>query len=322
MENLFQLLGTLIEDESTLRIAFVALSGLTLCAFGIGLTYFVAGATDPLRQRLRRLAGKHKRGGMSIAEFERLLQPVTPLILPKNDKERSATRQTLIHAGFRGSNALNTYYGLKTLLAVSLPMLVVVGSAWAPQLSAGEVVFLALLAAAIGTLGPNYVLHKLVTRRQKRLRDGFPDALDLLVVCVESGLGLAAAIQRVADEITVSHQELGEELALVNAEIRAGVDRVDALKNLAARTGLDDIRGLVALLVQSMRFGTSIAHSLRVYSEEFRDKRMQAAEEMAAKIGTKMIFPLVFCFFPAFFLVMVGPAIIRIMQSFAFIAQQ
>ncbi|MGH8543945.1 MAG: type II secretion system F family protein, partial [Gammaproteobacteria bacterium] len=235
---------------------------------------------------------------------------------------RSATRQALVHAGFRAPNALTVYYGLKTLLAVSLPMLVIASSTWFPQLPAGKIIFFAVLAAGVGTAGPNYVLHKLVTRRQKRLRNGFPDALDLLVVCVESGLGLAAAIQRVADEVTVSHQELGEELALVNAEIRAGVDRVDALKNLADRTGLEDIRGLVALLVQSMRFGTSIAQSLRVYSEEFRDKRMQAAEELAAKIGTKMIFPLVFCFFPAFFLVMVGPAIIRIVQAFAFISQK
>ena len=118
-------------------------------------------------------------------------------------------------------------------------------------------------------------------------------ALDLLVVCVEAGLGLAPALQRVSDDLIVSHPELGAELALVNAEMRAGVERTQALKNLADRTGLDDIRGLVALLVQTMRFGTGVADALRIYSEEFRDKRMQAAEEQAALIGTKMIFPLV-----------------------------
>jgi tight adherence protein C len=160
------------------------------------------------------------------------------------------------------------------------------------------------------------VLDKLVARRMKKLRDGFPDALDLLVVCVESGLGLTQALQRVADELVVSHPELALELAVVNAEIRAGVDRVGALKNLADRTGLDDIKGLVSLLVQTLKFGTGVADSLRVYSEEFRDKRMQRAEEQAAKMGTKMIFPLVLFLFPGFFIVAVGPAVIRLIWVF------
>jgi tight adherence protein C len=160
-------------------------------------------------------------------------------------------------------------------------------------------------------------LTKALGRQMRRLRNGFPDALDLLVVCVESGLGLGQALQRVADEIGVSHPELSLELATVNAEMRAGVQREKALKNLGERTGLRDIRGLVALLVQAMRFGTSVADALRIYSEEFRDKRMQAAEEMAAKIGTKMIFPLVLCMFPVFFVVAVGPAALRIIDAFA-----
>jgi tight adherence protein C len=152
--------------------------------------------------------------------------------------------------------------------------------------------------------------------RIKKLRDGFPDALDLLVVCVESGLGLTAAIQRVADELGVSHEELAMELSLVSAETRAGMERSKALRNLAERSGLDDIRGLVSMLIQAMRFGTSIADTLRVYSEEFRDRRMQKAEEQAAKIGTKLLFPLVFCLFPSFFLVAIGPAILRFITVF------
>ena len=172
------------------------------------------------------------------------------------------------------------------------------------------------IAAAVGMFGPNKVLDYMVNSRLKKLRDGFPDALDMLVVCVESGLGLSAAIQRVADEIGVSHKELAMELSIVNAETRAGVDRTKALRNLANRTGLDDIRGLVSMLIQAMRFGTSIADTLRIYSEEFRDKRMQKAEEAAAKIGTKLIFPLVFCLFPSFFTVAIGPAIIRFIEVF------
>ena len=145
------------------------------------------------------------------------------------------------------------------------------------------------------------------------MTNGFPDALDLLVVCVEAGLGLAAAIQRVADELNFSHPELAFELATVNAEIRAGRPREQALRNLADRTGLKDIKGLVGLLVQTMRFGTGVSDALRVYSEEFRDTRMQRAEEEAARMGTTLIFPLVLCMFPVFFIVAIGPAVLRIM---------
>ena len=153
-------------------------------------------------------------------------------------------------------------------------------------------------------------------RRQKRLRDGFAEALDMLVICVEAGLGLTGAIARVADELKYSRPELAAELDIVNAEMRTGVDREVALENLNARTGLVEIRGLVSLLVQTLRFGTGVADSLRVYSSEFRDQRMQAAEERAGKIGTKLIFPLIFCEFPAFFLIAVGPAALLLMESF------
>jgi tight adherence protein C len=202
------------------------------------------------------------------------------------------------------------------LLVLLLPAIVLFVVQWFPDLSTSKIMMYAAFAAGAGMLLPNSVLDRLVTRRMRKLRNAFPDALDLLVVCVESGLGLSAAIQRVADEIGVSHPDLAKELALVNAEIRAGVDRNAALRNLADRTGLDDIRGLVSLLIQTMRFGTSVADALRVYSEEFRDKRMQKAEEEAAKIGTKLIFPLVFCLFPSFFTVAIGPSVIRLIQVF------
>jgi tight adherence protein C len=163
---------------------------------------------------------------------------------------------------------------------------------------------------------PNIVLDRLALNRITRIRNGFPDALDLLVVCSEAGLGLNAAIQRVGQELAETHPELADELVLVNAEIRVGVDRGEALRNLAQRTGVDDIRGLVALLTQSMRLGTGIAETLRIFAEELRDKRMQRAEELAAKLGTKMIFPLVLCMFPGFFVVILGPAILRIIAVF------
>jgi len=220
-------------------------------------------------------------------------------------------------AGITSPNALAVFYGVKALGALTLLALWMLTADMLPKLTTNRVVFYAILAMFVGLMLPNFVLNRLVNRRQRALRNAFPDALDLLIVCVESGLGLVAALQRVAGELQVSHPELAAELGRINAEIQAGMERDQALRNLSERTGLDDIRGLVGLLIQSMRFGTSIADALRVYSEEFRDKRMQRAEEIAATLGTKMIFPLIFCFFPSFFLVAIGPAAIRLVAAFA-----
>ena len=168
----------------------------------------------------------------------------------------------------------------------------------------------------IGVRLPDRALEHVRQRRIKRLRNGLPDALDLLVVCVESGLGLRPPSSASRASSSSATPTSGRSSSLVNAEMRAGVERAVALRNLANRTGVDDINGLVGLLVQTIRFGTSVAEALRVYSEEFRDKRMQKAEEQAAKIGTKMIFPLVLCLFPSFFIVAIGPAVLRIIAVF------
>jgi tight adherence protein C len=170
-------------------------------------------------------------------------------------------------------------------------------------------------AAAFGVIVPNRYLARKVSARQKRLRDGFPDALDLLVVCSEAGLGLGPAIQRVADELVVSHPELADELNQVGVEMRVGVDRSESLHNLVKRNGLDDFRGFVATVSQAMRFGTSIAETLRIYADEFRDKRMQRAEEIAEMLPIKMIFPLALCLLPAFMIVALGPAVIRVFNA-------
>jgi tight adherence protein C len=170
----------------------------------------------------------------------------------------------------------------------------------------------AFSAFSVGMIAPSYFLDKRVVRQQAYLRKALPDAIDLLVVCTEAGLGLNAALIRTALALADFHPALAEELLLVNSEIRAGVDRNQALLNLAQRTGLDDIKSLVAVLGNSLRFGASVAHTLRIYSEEFRDKRMQKADEEAAKLSTKMIFPLAFCFMPGFFIVALGPTIVHI----------
>jgi tight adherence protein C len=297
-------------------VLFIVLVAGAVFVLTLGMSSFAAALLDPVRRRVQQVSpDEAQQSSLSDGLADRL-RPLASLIGPRRDNERKRVSRLLIHAGYRSANAATLYYGAKGVAIVLLPLAVLLASPLFPTLTTQKLLLFAVLAGYFGSLACSIWLDREVEKRQRALRAGFADALDLLVVCVESGLGLAPALQRVADDLAVSHPELGEELALVNAEMRAGVERGVALKNLSDRTGLDDIRGLTALLVQTMRFGTSVADALRVYSEEFRDKRTQAAEEKAAKIGTKMIFPLVLCLFPSFFLVTIGPAVIGLVDVF------
>lgn len=317
MEALFDLLNSYWTDEVVLRRILVGLSAATIFILGLGLTGLIMNMTGPIRRRMGLVEDEPEVKDRLMIRVTTALGPVASYVLPQKHLERDNVTRQLARAGYRSPQALQAFYVTKSLLAVALPLLVLLFSRWFPEVESGSTLTYAMVACGVGLLGPNFVLRKLVERRIKDLRNAFPDALDLLVVCVESGLGLAAAIQRVADELDVSHPELAFELSTVNAEIRAGMPREQALRNLADRTGLPDIRGLVGLLVQTMRFGTNVSDALRVYSEEFRDKRMQNAEEQAAKMGTKLLFPLVLCMFPVFFIVAIGPAVLRIMAWIA-----
>lgn len=237
-------------------------------------------------------------------------------LLPALGSERSRIESRLYLAGLRQPNAAASFFMAKLLLIIVVPIALWLAARTIPDIVPLQLWSLVAVSLVLALLAPNWWLEQRVRRRQARLRNGFPDSLDMLVICVEAGLGLIAAIERVTGEIRPLHPELAAEFAAVNAEMRSGVDRATALQGLNARTGLPEIRGLVSLLVQTMQLGTGVADSLRIYSAEFRDQRMQRAEERAAKIGTKMIFPLVFCELPAFFLVAVGPAVLRINESF------
>jgi tight adherence protein C len=173
-----------------------------------------------------------------------------------------------------------------------------------------------VLAAIVGYLVPTLVIERKVRRRQKEIENGLPDALDLLIVSIEAGLGIDQAVMKCAEELQIAYPALAEELRFVNVECRAGKPRLEAFKNLAARTKVDDVRALVAMLVQTDRFGTSIAQALRTHAEVSRTKRRQRAEERAAKIGVKLVFPLVFCLFPAFYVVILGPAVVKFVHAF------
>lgn len=313
MESLLDLLNSYLANDVILRRILIGLTATTIFILGIGLSVLIMNLTSPLRRRLGPIKEAPPGKDRMMVRVSTALGPIASYVLPQKESERDNMTDRLIRAGFRSPQALPVFYALKTLLTVALPMVVLISSRWLPELETRFALTYAMMAAGVGMLGPNFVLSKILAKRAKALRNGFPDALDLLVVCVEAGLGLAAAIQRVADELSFSHPELAFELATVNAEIRAGRPREQALRNLADRTGLQDIKGLVGLLVQTMRFGTGVSDALRVYSEEFRDTRMQRAEEQAAKMGTTLIFPLVLCMFPVFFIVAIGPAVLRIM---------
>lgn len=299
------------------RLVFILAAAATAFLLALGASLLFISVTDPVRRRLGRIAGEVEPEHKTVAHILHALEPINKYLLPTREAERSHMERRLAFAGFRSQNALAVFYSTKAALAILFLCVTLAFAAWLPKLSTVQLFILALFAAFVGMVLPNLMLGHLVKRRQKHLRDAFPDALDMLVVCVEAGLGLTASIQRVAEELRFSHPELASELALVTAAMRAGVDREVALKSLASRTGLEDIHGLVSLLIQTLKFGTSIADTLRVYAEEFRDKRMQRAEELAAKIGTKLVFPLVLCLFPAFFVVAIGPAVIRLVEVFS-----
>jgi tight adherence protein C len=227
---------------------------------------------------------------------------------PQSPSEMGKLQRKLVTAGYRNHEAVAVFFGIRlgcALLAFAL---------FATPIFMHPNLLMAVTACGLGYLLPGMALGRMAKKRQHRIRLGLPDALDLLVVSVEAGLGLDQAIQRVGEEIPFAHPDLSDELRLINLELRAGKGRVDALRNLAERTGVDDIASLVAMLVQTDKFGTSVAQSLRVHSDTVRTKRRQRAEEAAAKTGVKMVFPLVFCIFPAIWIVTIGPAAIKFVQ--------
>lgn len=266
---------------------------------------------DPIRRRLGQINHAERFGRTArFPWLERLGQWVTP-----RDRESVLRiRERLFHAGFRSREAMSAFFTTRYALALGPPLLLLMMGLVVPD--GLRVVFVpAVLLLGIGYVGPSFWLDKRIKQRQVAIRHALPDALDLLVVCTEAGLGLDAGLQRVTRDMDVSHPEMMDELTIVIAEIRAGVDRMEALRNLGKRTGLDDIQALVMTLAQSMRFGTSIAESLRYYSEELRTKRMQAAREQAAKLTVKMALPLGLCFMPGFLIITAGAAILSLVVA-------
>jgi tight adherence protein C len=278
------------------------------------ISSFGAAAYAPssvLGSRLRQLGWQRAQPQQKKPAFkERLEQALDPLskALPLSPSEVSRTRAWLIQAGYRDSRHLTMYVGSRVFLA-----LVFLGGVVA--VTGFDSLSLLVGVPAFGFFLPRFVLKRLIKKRQHRITIGLPDALDLTVICVEAGLALDQAMMRVGADLHHAHPELSDEFHLVNLEMRAGKPRAEALRNLSDRTGVDDIRALVATLIQTDRFGTSVAQALRVHSDSLRTERRQRAEEQAAKTTIKMVIPLVFFVLPSIIFVTLGPAVIGLYRT-------
>lgn len=276
---------------------------------------------DKFRRRMANLQGETPLTPLAadnlwVERVIRLSRPFAKISLPSEGWENSPIRIQFINAGWRSRSAPYLYFGLKTLLAIALPLLgLLYGGERLFSTGPTLVMMMVALAVGMGYYLPNLVLNHKIEKRKLEIFENFPDALDLLTICVEAGLGLDAAISRVADEIHLKSEVLAQELHLVLAELRAGFTKERALRNLALRTGVEDIDLLVAMLIQSDRFGTSMGESLRIHSENLRTKRRQRAEEAAAKISLKLLFPLIFLIFPTLMLILVGPAALQVYRT-------
>jgi tight adherence protein C len=297
-----------------LLLVFLAVAGITL---GVGMWL---NRRAGVQQRLDQVGTAGLRDPLGLegkaewhAKVVKAVGPVAKLSAPKEGWENSSLRVRFMQAGLREKSWPALFFAGKTVLALGLPGLFLMFTGLtAVQLSTNLNLLMLLLLAAIGYYLPNGILARLVDSRKTEIQDALPDALDLMTVCVEAGLGLDAAMNRAASEIGMRSEALEEELNLVALELRMGVKRELALRNLALRTGVDDVGSFVAMIVQADRFGTNVAEALRIQGETMRTHRRLRAEERAAKIPLKLLFPLIFFIFPSLMLVLMGPAMISI----------
>ncbi len=294
----------------------------------LGLVFLAAGAAvfgvaslfntdNSTKARLIRLTGEAKRTARKQKwdKAARLASPAARLAR-SSEKQVAGVKLKLLQAGIRSDGAITMYYATKTLLAVFMPLvaltvLIFVGT----RLENTQTMAVLLFGAALGFYGPTIWLNRRAQNRQREIFEAFPDAVDLLVVCVEAGLGLDAAIARTAQDMEKRSTALAEELQLINVEMRVGASRERALRNFASRSGVEEISSFVAMMLQADRFGTGVGKSLRVQSDALRVKRRQRAEEEAAKLPLKMLFPLIFLIFPSLLLVLIGPSLLHVVAT-------
>lgn len=294
-----------------LLLAVIAVFGTVAVVVG-GLGTWLLTEVSPERRRLKEARAPQASG--LLIETPSLTPETSEFVkragsvIPRSPKEVSRMRKRFIRAGYQTMTPLAVYTIAQiagVALLAALPFLLM-----APPLSW----LMAAFGALLGWQVPAFVLDYQISKRQKVIRNGLPDALDLMIVCLEAGSAIDQSIIKVSDELGLAYPALGDEFRMIITETRAGKPRLEAFRNFADRTGVEDVRALVAMLVQTDRFGTSVSQALRTHAETSRTKRRQRAEERAAKIGVKLVFPLVFCLFPAFFVVTLGPAVIKFIE--------
>ncbi len=289
---------------------------LTVGSLIMALYWYWARPTDPVKSRLKeinpRFVEEVPQQPVATMIVERVAKPIVEL-LPPTPRNVRRLRRRLIQAGYLSENAVTVYRAITLTALLVVPALAFFFFIVLLRRPLGSSAFgLLMVSLGFGLFLPSFALSRMISNRQNRITRALPDALDLMVVCVEAGLGLNAALQRVGREMEIVEPALSQELSITNREIRAGRARDEALRNLGDRTGVADLKSLVAMLVQTDRFGTSIADSLRVFSDSMRTRRRQRAEELVAKAVIKLIFPLLLFIFPALLIVLMGPALIKV----------
>lgn len=282
------------------------------------VTFSLAGlffwlAPSKTAQRVKAMSGPDEKSQWT-ENIVKIAGPFAQLSAPSDNLDKSLLRVKFLNAGIRSDNANIIYFGAKTLLPVLFSGITFF-SLREFESSNMNILFYVLIAALLGCYLPNLFLYFITQSRQREIFENFPDAADLMLVCIEAGLGLDAGLTKVAEEIQIKSVALAEELHLTNLEMRAGGTREKSLKNLALRTGIEEISTFATMLTQADKFGTSIGESLRVFSDDLRHKRQVRAEELAAKVPTKMLFPLVVCIFPSIIMVIMGPAAIQVIRT-------
>ncbi len=286
-------------------VAVAAFTGLVVYTF-LERTSLERGRLDQLSRRRETVLGDVA----PLAESDGHVAPWLRSVLPKSPKEMGRLRRQLARAGFHGTVPIVAFRLAEIVLPVAFGLVAL------SVFGGGKGLLIVAFAAFAGYMLPGLYLGRRIARYKKEIRNGLADALDLLIVCVEAGSGLDQAIMKATEELAISYPNLSRELGMITTEVRAGKPRLDAFKNFAERTKVEDVQSLVSVMVQTDRFGTSMAQALRTHADVLRTKRRQRAEEKAAKLGVKLVFPLVFCLFPALYVVTLGPAVIKIMRFF------
>lgn len=308
-------------DMLTLIVIGLSISAAMVVVLLVMAIYQFTKGQDADERRLDTLrlgSGREARKKGGAKQIKQRLLNLAKAAAPKSDKaqdwEKSKIRDQLVTAGFRSVDALNIFIGIRIAALILLPAITfavgILNNTRQPAL-----LISVMVAAVAGYILPGYILEKKALARAAKIASQMPQMLDLLVIAVESGLGLDAAVQRVSKDIVQSSPILAQELAIFSLELKLGASRSDALRNLAKRCGVDEMGSLVAMLIQADRFGVSVGRSIRVFSDEMRTKRRQQMEEKAAKIPLKLLFPVLFMIFPAIMAVMAGPALINIMEN-------